>query len=111
MSTSPCTLNQSYGIGVGHIWVSNGCRGEFDVTVGGPGDGSIPGLPGQPGLAERVTCESRGTERTECRVREGAAVELVRQLSTAPCIRNRSWGAGYGRIWVQQGCRGEFEIR
>ena len=47
--------------GVGHIWVSNGCRGEFDVTVGGPGDGT--GLPGLPGTAERVTCESQGGER------------------------------------------------
>jgi hypothetical protein len=108
VSSSPCTLNQSYGIGVNHIWVSNGCRGEFDVTVGGPGGGTVPGLP-QP--AERVTCESRGNDRVECRVRTGAAVELVRQLSGAPCIRERTWGAGYGRIWVQNGCRGEFEVR
>jgi hypothetical protein len=108
ISTSPCTLNQSYGIGIDHIWVSNGCRGEFDVMVGGPGSGTVPGLP-QP--AERVTCESRGSDRVECRVREGASVELSRQLSSAPCIRNRTWGAGYGRIWVQQGCRGEYEVR
>ena len=94
ISSSPCTLNQSYGIGVGHIWVSNGCRGEFDVTVGGPGDGT--GLPGLPGTAERVTCESQGGERTECRIRTGAAVQLVRQLSTSPCARNSTWGAGYG---------------
>jgi hypothetical protein len=111
VSTNPCTLNQSYGIGVGHIWVSNGCRGEFDVTVGGPGDGTIPGLPGRPGAGERVTCESQGGERVECRIREGAAVELVRQLSGSPCIRNQTWGAGYGRIWVQRGCRAEFEVR
>ena len=111
LSTNPCTLNQSFGIGVDHIWVSNGCRGEFEVTVGGPGGGTIPGLPGRPGLTERVTCESKGNDRTECQVREGAAVELVRQLSDAPCIRNRSWGAGDGRVWVQAGCRAEFEVR
>ena len=109
ISSSPCTLNQSYGIGVGHIWVSNGCRGEFDVTVGGPGDGT--GLPGLPGTAERVTCESQGGERTECRIRTGGAVQLVRQLSTSPCARNSTWGAGYGVIWVTRGCRGEFEVR
>ena len=111
VSSNPCVLNQSYGIGIGHIWVSNGCRGEFDVTVGGPGSGIIPGLPGRPQPAERVTCESQGGARVECRMREGAAVELVRQLSDSPCIRNQTWGAGYGRIWVQRGCRAEFEVR
>lgn len=109
LSASPCTLNQSYGIGIGHIWVSNGCRGEFDVKVGGPGDGT--GLPGLPGTAERLTCESKGVTRTECRMRAGGAVELVRQLSSAPCVRNSTWGAGYGLIWVQRGCRAEFEVR
>jgi Protein of unknown function (DUF3011) len=89
--------------------VSNGCRGEFDVTVGGPGDGT--GLPSLPGAAQRVTCESKGTERTECRIRQGASVQLVRQLSASPCSVNSSWGTGSGVIWVSRGCRGEFEVR
>jgi len=74
------------------------------------------GMPGEnggggTGLAERVTCESKGGARTECPMRTGGRVQLVRQLSTAPCNRNSTWGAGAGVIWVTRGCRGEFEVR
>ncbi|HUR94328.1 MAG TPA: DUF3011 domain-containing protein [Gemmatimonadales bacterium] len=114
LSTSPCTLNTSYGTGSGHIWVSNGCRGEFDVTVqggqtGGQPDGS--GLPANSGLGERITCESKGNDRTECPIRNGAQVRLVRQLSTTACTLNYTYGASNGVLWVTRGCRGEFEVR
>lgn len=110
-STSPCRLNETFGIGFGHIWVSNGCRGEFEVTVkGSPGTGT--GLPGNgTGLADRVTCESNGGERAECKIRNGGQVQLIRQLSTAACVRNTTWGTGFGVLWVTKGCRGEFEVR
>ena len=34
LSTNPCRLNQSFGLGLGHMWVSSGCRGEFEVVTG-----------------------------------------------------------------------------
>jgi hypothetical protein len=112
ISTNPCTLDRSYGIGVGHIWVSNGCRGEFDVTTGGPGQGTgLPAPPGFPDVPLRVTCESKGGERTDCGIRNGATVALTRQLSSAPCTRNSTWGTGNGVVWVTRGCRAEFEVR
>jgi len=110
ISTSPCRLNQSFGIGFGHIWVSNGCRGEFEVTVGGAiSQPTYPG--GGTGLPQRVTCESSNGQRNECRIRNGAQVQLVKQLSNAACVRNQTWGTGDGILWVNQGCRGEFEVR
>jgi DUF3011 family protein len=108
-STHPCRLNQSFGIGYGHMWVSSGCRGEFELVTGGnPADG-VGG--GGTGLPDRVVCESQGGERTECRIRAGGQARLVRQLSTTPCALNNTWGSGYGVIWVTRGCRGEFEVR
>ena len=62
LSTNPCRLNQSFGVGLGHVWVSSGCRGEFEVATGG-GDGT--------GLPDRVVCESMAGERRECRMRVG----------------------------------------
>jgi len=108
-STNPCRLNQSFGLGFGHVWVSSGCRGEFEVATGGtpPGVGGDNGA----GLPDRVVCESRAGERTECRIRVGGQVRLVRQISTIPCTANNTWGSGYGMIWVTKGCRGEFEVR
>jgi Protein of unknown function (DUF3011) len=108
-STNPCALDRSFGVGFGHVWVSSGCRGEFEVVTGGtpPGAGGGNGT----GLPERVVCESRGGERVECRIRVGGQVRLVRQISTIPCTANNTWGSGYGMIWVTKGCRGEFEVQ
>ena len=103
-STNPCRLNQSFGLGLGHMWVSSGCRGEFEVVTGSPPPGGGTGLP------DRVVCESRIGERTECRIPVGGRVRLVRQLSTTSCIQNNTWGSGYGILWVTKGCRGEFEV-
>lgn len=114
-SINPCRLNQSFGLGFGHMWVSNGCRGEFEVTVAGgtaPGNGGVTPAPGTgTGLPDRVVCESKSGERTECRVKVGAQVKLARQLSTAACTQGNTWGYGYGMVWVTKGCRGEFEVR
>jgi hypothetical protein len=109
LSTNPCRLNQSFGVGLGHIWVGSGCRGEFEVVTGG---GAQPGPGGgnQTGLPDRVVCESIGGQRAECRIRVGGQVRLVRQISTIPCTVNNTWGYGYGLIWVTKGCRGEFEV-
>jgi len=126
-SANPCRLNDTYGIGFGYIWVSSGCRGEFDVTVGGsPGNGTWDrnpgtrdpgygnGLPPSSGLPDRVTCGSTNGQKTECRIRDGAQmqqVQLITQLSTAACTKYITWGVAPGVVWVDKGCRGEFEVR
>jgi hypothetical protein len=107
ISDVPCRLGQNYGVGKTFVWVNRGCGAEFEVTVGGPAAGAAAGT----GLPERVTCESKGGERTECRIRTGGQVRLVRQLSSAACTTNSTWGTGSGVIWVTKGCRAEFEVR
>ncbi len=69
-------------------------------------------LPSPPAEASRgrITCESRNRNFTECRVRTDNNVRLVRQLSRDECRRNRSWGYDSNRIWVDRGCRAEFEF-
>ncbi|MBX3726881.1 MAG: DUF3011 domain-containing protein [Xanthomonadales bacterium] len=59
------------------------------------------------GASETVECRSRDYQRNECQTpfRE---VRLVRQLSRAPCDEGRTWGSRRGRIWVSDGCAGEF---
>jgi hypothetical protein len=109
--SSPCRLSQTFGATSGGIWVSDGCRGEFEVAVAKPGAGGpIPGIGNGAGVGQRVICESTG-QRAECRVPVGALVQLVRQLGPAACVRNSTWGTGYRAIWVNRGCRGEFEVR
>ena len=57
--------------------------------------------------AQGVRCESDGAaERCPMDVSHG--VQLVRQISEVPCIRETSWGVDDGGIWVSRGCRAEF---
>lgn len=110
ISTQPCRLGMTYGVDASHIWVSNGCSAEFEVTSGGTG-GAGGGAGGGAALPQRVSCASNDGARAECRIRAGGQVQLVQQLSTAPCTRNSTWGTTTGAIWVTKGCRGEFEVR
>jgi hypothetical protein len=55
-----------------------------------------------------VTCESRDSQRTLCRIPGDGPVRLVYQLSDAPCIENRSWSRTSEGIEVDEGCRAVF---
>ncbi|HRY16419.1 MAG: DUF3011 domain-containing protein [Candidatus Competibacteraceae bacterium] len=70
-------------------------------------------LTSPPVVAARtVTCESIGNERNVCRVDHlrDQKVRVRRTLSHSPCIEGRSWGVDRRGIWVDRGCRAEFEI-
>jgi len=55
-----------------------------------------------------VRCESRDMARTHCPMDTRNGVELVRQLSSNPCIRGSEWDIEREGVWVALGCRGEF---
>jgi hypothetical protein len=100
----PCVLGESWGFDQDGIWVTNGCHGQF--ILGGfrlPPDAV-------PAAATLVTCESKDGDRTLCEVKTGRGVGLVRQLSEANCVLNRTWGYDASSIWVSEGCRAEFAV-
>jgi hypothetical protein len=57
-----------------------------------------------------IRCESRNYSRNFCRVDTENSVTLRRQLSSAPCQRNRSWGFDNRGIWVDRGCSADFDF-
>lgn len=57
-----------------------------------------------------VRCESLRNQRVTCRLPGVVRVRLVRELGRAPCREGETWGLGPRGIWVDGGCRGEFEI-
>jgi hypothetical protein len=75
------------------------------------GLGGATGENQASGPTTQITCESRGTDREECRIPAGARVRLVRQISQNPCRLNDTYGMGQDYLWVAKGCRGEFEVR
>ena len=96
VSSNPCIQGRTWGFDRDAIWVNHGCRGVFDA-------GDPFARPG-----ERVTCAGSG--RTECPADTRYGVTLVRKLSEAACTEGQTWGYDANAVWVDRGCRAEFQI-
>jgi hypothetical protein len=98
ISKAPCLQGESWGFDRRGIWVDKGCRGTFEA--------------GDPftNAGERVTCASALGKRVECPADTRFGVRLVQQISDSPCQENATWGTAPRAIWVDRGCRGEFEV-
>jgi hypothetical protein len=106
MSVNPCTEGRTWGKADRIIWVTSGCRGEFEVSappVVDPGFGA--------GTVRRMTCGSPTGQQLECKTGGYATqVRLVRDLSNGRCRQGSSWGNTDSFIWANKGCRAEFEV-
>jgi len=60
--------------------------------------------------ASTVTCESTNNEYRSCPVDTRGGVRLSRQLSTKGCWENDTWGFDRNKIWVDRGCRAQFQV-
>jgi Protein of unknown function (DUF3011)/Beta/Gamma crystallin len=69
-----------------------------------------PAAPQGPNV-NMVTCESNNGRRTYCSIGDARqSVDLVRQMSSSPCVRGQSWGNDNRGIWVDRGCRAQFRV-
>ncbi len=110
LSSARCVEGQTWGQDRGGLWVTQGCRGEFEVygrgNGGGWGNGGNWGNNGG-NYGRTFRCESDNGRTRNCAV-DGRRVELVRQLSSSACIEGRTWGRDNRGVWVTDGCRAEF---
>ncbi len=60
---------------------------------------------------QTVYCESGDMKRHWCSEGIGRRVTLIRQRSDARCVEGRTWGVDRSGIWVDRGCRADFEVR
>jgi hypothetical protein len=128
-SRAPCYEGDTWGYSRRGIWVSNGCRAEFEVEErrGRSGDNNgaaaLIGLAligalianddeqDQPYRGDVVRCESNDNRTRRCDVNlRRAQVQVRRQLSNAQCSHGYSWGYDRRSIWVSHGCRADFQI-
>lgn len=110
-----CELGRTWGFDGDGVWVSRGCRAEFEVQVPGERVGVLQRLFGRrasamPEGARAMRCESRDAARQQCRAEGVVRVRMVRQISNAECAEGKSWGWSAEGIWVDQGCRAEFMV-
>jgi hypothetical protein len=98
-SEAPCVLNQTWGYGARGIWVDRGCRADFRIA--GDWDARASAL---------FYCASDDMRRHGCSIDTRDGVFIVRQRSEADCVYGRTWGYDRGGIWVDRGCRADFEV-
>lgn len=108
ISGTPCEQGQSWGYDNKSVWVDHGCRAEF--TAGGGYGGSYGYGQGQ-GRGQIVACSSDDGNRHYCSANIRRGVRLSRQISGTACIQGQTWGYDNQGIWVDRGCRAEFEVR
>lgn len=108
LSSSACVQGQTWGSrGAGSVWVMGGCRAEFVDAYGGQGGGAV--APYGQGDGTALRCESDQGRQRECQANVATRLTLVRQLSDAACVEGQTWGSdNRGRVWVRNGCRGDF---
>lgn len=56
-----------------------------------------------------ITCESYKNDYHHCYADTRGRVTLIRKLSSKDCVQGRSWGYDNTGVWVDRGCRAEFE--
>ena len=100
-SDSPCQEGYGWGSDRRGIWVDHGCRADFAVTPypdGGSDQGSV------------ISCSSDDGGRHYCPADTHGGVQLVKQRSDSSCEQDRSWGFDRRGIWVDHGCRADFQV-
>jgi len=97
LSDRRCVRGSTWGTNSRGIWVTDGCRAEFEVA-------------GQHRYGQTVRCESNDNRTRYCNADTRSGVRLWRQISRDPCVEGRSWGVTRNSIWVSRGCRADFRV-
>jgi hypothetical protein len=64
-----------------------------------------------PASAEmKVRCDSTDGHYHECAAGVANSVTVARQWSKTDCVRGQNWGYRDGMIWVDEGCRADFNV-
>ncbi|MGD9950904.1 MAG: DUF3011 domain-containing protein [Desulfobulbus sp.] len=128
LSKSACHEGQSWGYDGRGIWVSRGCRAQFEVADHHREQNHYDNYDRRPpqddrgyrppppdyerrNRPDRITCESWDNRRTYCPAHlRHAQVEIMKQFSKQSCRYGENWGWDGGGIWVRGGCRAVFSI-
>jgi Protein of unknown function (DUF3011) len=108
-SGSPCDFGRTWGYSSRGVWVDKGCRADFQIGGSGGGNGGGGWQPGGGGV-QVLTCSSDNGGRQRCPANTRGGVRLVRQRSDSDCIYRRTWGYDPSGVWVDRGCRADFEV-
>jgi len=109
-SGSACVQGQTFGVRGESIWVNRGCRADFEVVPAGRGGYGSGYGGGYAAPAGTITCSSDDMRRHFCNIPNDSRVRLARQRSDAACVEGQTWGYRGNQLWVDRGCRADFEV-
>lgn len=110
-SGSPCTEGRSWGYRGSTLWVDHGCRADFELTLRDQGGFGGGGGSRARGRTYNMRCSSDDFGYHTCSA-EGEVIRarMIHQISGSACTDGRTWGYRREGIWVDKGCRAEFEV-
>jgi hypothetical protein len=91
------------------LW--NGGDDRGDAGRDRPRDDDRRGDDRQRDRVTTVSCSSDDGRRHYCEIDTRAGVRLLKQKSGTPCDQDRTWGFDNRGIWVDRGCRADFEVK
>jgi hypothetical protein len=106
-SGSPCREGYSWGYDRRGIWVDHGCRADFQLAGR---HSEWAGAAASQSSLSTMTCSSNDGNRQNCQADTRGGVRITRQISESTCRLNYSWGYDRDGVWVDHGCRAEFQI-
>jgi hypothetical protein len=85
---------------------------RYDWRGGWSGHGRNDDRGGDGGYrGQGIYCASDDGKRHTCAINtNGTGVRLVNQRSGSACEEGRTWGVNRSGIWVDRGCRADFEV-
>lgn len=112
-SDARCQEGYSWGHDRHGIWVDRGCRADFEIISdrrGGYGNNAYGNddYNRRQGV-QAVTCSSDDGNRHYCVADTRGGVRMYKQLSDARCQEGSTWGYDERGIWVDRGCRADFQ--
>ena len=95
------------------LTVQYALNGRTNSAVVNEGDTLRLPYDGTAELSSRIRCESfqtGGYGRKYCPANTRGGVRLSRRFGDSECVQGSSWGYDAGGVWVDNGCRAEFEM-
>jgi hypothetical protein len=120
-SDAACVQGRTWGYDRRGIWVDRGCRADFELGDRNRDRGFSRRRDrdfdrdrdrdrDRGRSTQTFYCESGDMRRHYCSEGINGTVRLVRQRSDAACVRGRTWGQDRNGVWVDRGCRADFEV-
>jgi len=104
LSGSACQQGSTWGSDSRGIWVDKGCRAEFGISSVSPARNYLQAN------TSSIACSSNDGRRVYCPIDTRGNVRLLRETGGSPCRQGSTWGYDSRGVWVDRGCKGEFEV-